>query len=292
MKRRTLPKWELNNMAQSKTARRAFLQSVGISTMMAAGALLLGQEREEAALPAASHPLDPALKVARETLDYLRKDIADYECQLFKKERVGEELRPPERMFVRVRNRKEEDGKVTRPLSVYLRFLEPKGVQGQEVLWVEGKNDDKLLARPGGLGGVVPALRLDPQGPLAMRGNRYPISEIGIENLVNKLIEKGERDRKHEECAVDFKAATINKRPCQLVEVTHPTRRPHFDFHIARIYIDDELKLPVRYQALSWPAEGTKEPVLLEEYTYVDVKVNVGLTDDHFDEWNKEYKFH
>jgi hypothetical protein len=180
------------------------------------------------------------------------------------------------------------------PLSVYLRFLKPEAVKGQEVLWVEGKNNGKLIGHQGGrLGRLTPSMWLDPHGPIAMRGNRYPITEAGVENLVAKLIEKGERDRKRDECEVKFyEDAKINKRPCLLIEVKHPTPRPHFDFHIAQIYLDKELNVPVRYAAFTWPeAEGDK-PLLLEEYTYVNMTLNKGFKDADFDDHNKSYGFH
>jgi hypothetical protein len=110
---------------------------------------------------------------------------------------------------------------------------------------------------------------------------------------VTKLIEKGERDRKRDECEVQFyKEAKINGRSCTLLEVKHPLPRDYFDFHIAQIYIDNELNVPVRYAAFSWPEGASEKPILLEEYTYLNMKVNVGLTDAHFDEYNKEYGFH
>ncbi len=34
------------------------------------------------------------------------------------------------------------------------------------------------------------------------------------------------------------------------------------------------------------------QPQLLEEYTYLNVKLNVGLTDADFDDKNPEYNFH
>ena len=74
-----------------------------------------------------------------------------------------------------------------------------------------------------------------------------------------------------------------------MIEVRHPVKRPHFDFHIATIFIDHELNVPIRYASYSWPTEEGGEPVLLEEYTYLDVKLNVGLTDADFDP--DEYDF-
>jgi hypothetical protein len=291
-------------MLERPTARRAFLQTLGLAGITCAGTTLLAQEGLKEPvfrvgnLPNVAvqkdHPLDPALKIARDGLEHIRRDVADYECTLVKRERVGNTLNDYEYMFARVRNRKTENGQVVTPLSVYLRFLKPDSVKGQEVLWVEGQNNGKLLGHQGGrLGKLTPAVWLDPHGPFAMKGNRYPITEMGVENLVTKLIEKGERDRKRDECEVQFyKEAKINGRSCMLLEVKHPVPRDYFDFHIAQIYIDNELNVPVRYAAYSWPEGAGEKPILLEEYTYLNMKVNVGLTDAHFDEYNKEYGFH
>jgi hypothetical protein len=284
-------------------ARRFFLQTLGVAGITCASSLLLAEDKKLTEpvfrvgnLPnpvgnAKEHPLDPALKIARDCLKYVHEKVYDYECILIKRERVGNTLNDQEWMFAKVRNRK-VDEKI--PLSVYLRFLKPESVKGQECLWVEGKNNGKLIGHQGGrLGGLTPSIWLDPVGPIAMRGNRYPITEMGVENLVMKLIEKGERDRKQGECEVKFyEDAKINKRPCLLIEVKHPVQRDYFDFHIAQIYLDKELNVPVRYAAYTWPEAEGGEPLLLEEYTYVNVKVNVGFTDADFNDHNKEYGFH
>ena len=47
----------------------------------------------------------------------------------------------------------------------------------------------------------------------------------------------------------------------------------------------------MRYVAYHWPAAEKAAPPVMEEYTYVNVKVNVGLTDKDFDPENPEYKF-
>lgn len=238
------------------------------------------------------HPLDPALQLARECLDYIQSEVVDYEATLVKRERVGEQLAEPQEMFLRLRNRKVKDELVETPLSVYLRFTEPKSLKGQQVLWVEGQNANKMLARAGGtLGRLTPAVWLAPNGPIAMRGNRYSIDQVGIENLVAQLIEKGERDRQHDECEVEIADDTLDGRDCTRIEVRHPEPRPHFDFHIARIYLDRELKVPIRYAAYTWPKAGSQEPELLEEYTYRDLKLNVGLNEADFDAQNSEYGF-
>jgi hypothetical protein len=239
------------------------------------------------------HPLDPALKIAYEGLAHIQTDIRDYTATLVKRERIDGELMPQEFMKVKIRNRKvDADGRVTVPFGIYLKFLKPKEMAGRECIWVEGANNNKLLGHEvPGIKNVF-TVRLDPSGWFAMKGNRYPITEAGIETLTRRLIGKGERDRKRGECDVKFyKGAKINGRVCTLLQVTHPVPRPYFDFHLAQIFIDDELQVPVRYAAYLWPKTPGGKPVLEEEYTYLDMKLNVGLTDEDFNYKNPAYKY-
>ncbi len=240
-----------------------------------------------------SHPLDPALDMAREGLERIRRDVRDYTCTIAKRERVGDVLEDYEYMFAKIRNGKEVNGREVVPFSVYLSFLKPAEVKGREVIYVKGRNDNKLCAHEGGVKGKwLPTVWLAPDGAFAMRGQRYPIYEIGIENLVLKLIEKGESQRKYPNVDVKFyQNAKVNGRVCTCIQLLHPERLPDVDFHVARIYIDDELKLPIRYEAYDWPKTANGAPELLEEYTYIDLKINVGLTDADFDVKNPNYNF-
>lgn len=250
---------------------------------------------QEAAAP--EHPLDPALRLANDALHQIQTHIRDYTCTLVKRERVGTELGEHQYMFLKVRNRKVENGQVVVPLSAYMYFLKPKGLEGREVNWVEGRNGNKITAHEGSnyIGGRIIGnitVDLDPDSQLAMRGQRYPIYKIGVENLVSELIVKGERDRKHGPCEVTFrKGAKINDRVCTCLQVVHPEQKEPFEFNIARIFIDDELNIPVRYEAHAWPSKEGGKPELLEEYTYLNVKINVGLTDADFDPANPAYNF-
>jgi len=242
---------------------------------------------------AEGHPLDPALDMARDALKVVEQTLTDYTCRIVKQERIKGTLGDQEFVDAKIRNRKMQDGKVISPLSVYMKFVQPDNVKGREVIWVEGKNNNKLRAHEGGAAGrFLPSVWLDPDGALAMRGQLHPIYDIGVENLVLKLIERGEKERKYPECEVNFiRNAKINGRVCTVLQVMHPIQRPHFEFYRAEIFVDDQLKFPVRYAAYYWPSKpGEPEPVL-EAYTYLNVKTNVGLKDADFDPENPNYNF-
>jgi hypothetical protein len=125
-----------------------------------------------------------------------------------------------------------------------------------------------------------------------MSGNRYPITEMGMRRLLERLLEIGTNDVKYGECTVNFiQGAKVNNRTCTCIQVVHPVPRRNFLFHLARIYVDDELQLPIRYEAYDWPAPGTNQPQLNEEYTFLNVKLNNGFTDADFSTENPSYGF-
>lgn len=236
------------------------------------------------AATAGQHPLEPALELAQRGLAQLRANVKDYSCTMVKRERIDGKLGEHQYIFLKVRHE---------PFSVYLYFLAPDDVKGQEVIYVAGRNDGNMLAHAGsGVRAMVGTVSLKPDGALAMQGNRYAVTEIGVENLAKRLVEVAQHDKQFGECEVNFfPNAKVNGRICTCVQVVHPVPRRNFRFHLARVFIDDELLIPVRYEAYDWPHEQGGQPVLMEEYTYMNVKTNNGFTDADFDPANAAYKF-
>jgi outer membrane lipoprotein-sorting protein len=239
---------------------------------------------DAAASVAGAHPLQPALEIAQRGLAGIRANIQDYSATVVKRERIDGKLGEHEYMFAKIRQQ---------PFSVYLYFLGPDSVKGQEVIYVDGRNDGNMLAHAGsGVRAMVGTVSLKPQSMLAMQGNRYPITELGVENLTRRLVEVAEHDKQFGECEVNFYPnAKVNGRICTCIQVVHPVPRRNFRFHLARVFIDDELTIPIRYEAYDWPQEQGGQPVLMEEYTYMNVKTNNGFTDADFDPKNTAYKF-
>jgi hypothetical protein len=241
--------------------------------------------------PESQHVIDPALEIARASLLNVQANVDDYKALFVKRTRVDGVLPPLQYARVKIRNRKVRNGTVVTPMGVYLDFLKPADVKGREVIWLEGANDGNLVVHKGGMARFV-TLRLDPNGYLAMRGQRYPISDIGIENLLNKIIETCERDRQYDECDVQiFRNAKVGGTVCTMVQVKHPVKRDHFDFHKARVYFSDSLNMPIRYKSWTWPTTPDGKPVIQEEYNYMKLELNVGLTDQDFDPDNPHYRY-
>ena len=247
-----------------------------------------------AARPTSQHPLDRALELAQTSLVGCKANVNDYTATLIKRERIGDVLGEHEFMEVKVRNRKVSGGQITQPLSVYIKFLKPSTVKGREVVYVENKNEGKLTAHEGGFKGrFLPTVTIPPTGMLAMRGQRYPLTEVGVENLIVKLIERGQKARQQPDVQCEFrKNARVKDRICTVLQVTSPTKVEGLDFYQAQVFIDDQLSLPIRYIAYDWPKQAGAPLEVIEEYNYLDLKVNVGLTDKDFDPYHEDYNFY
>ena len=229
------------------------------------------------------HPLDPALAWAKAGLTEYDAKVKDCVTTLVKRERLNGRLTGPEYMNVKVRRE---------PFSVYIEYLKPQKLQGREVIYVEGRNGGDCLAHGTGFQRMLGTLNVSPTGSLAKRFSRYPMTSVGIANLVERLIEVAEKDVQRGECEVKYlQDVKIQGRPCFCIQVTHPTPRSYFTFYKAMIYVDRETNLPIRYESYSWPTRKGGAPILLEEYTYLNMKFNVGLSDIDFSVKNPKYNF-
>lgn len=243
--------------------------------------------------PAPGHPLDTALDQATIARDLIRATIDDYECIVVKQEAIDGELLPREFIAAKVRNRKTENGEIKVPFGVYLNFLRPSSMKGREVVFIEGKNNEKMMAHEGGFKGrLLPSVWLNPNGALAMRGNRYPVTELGVENLCVRLLERAPQMISRETCEVEMiPGAKLNGRICTCFQVIHPIQVAGVVAHKIQVFHDDEYNIPVHYAAYDFPREGESQGQVLESYTYLNVKLNVGLTDADFDPENPNYNF-
>lgn len=240
----------------------------------------------------AVHPLEPLLQLARALCQDIHNEIHDYTCVLIKRERIDGELRPYEYVDIKFRGHRRDDGSNI-PFSVYAKVIAPKSIRGRQVLFVEGQHGEDVLVTKGGRRNHGMTFSIRPEGRMAMRDNKYPITAFGMENLLARVMVVAQDDLQHGECQVRTVAGTkVDDRGCTMYEVTHPVARDHFLFHVARIFVDDEFHVPVRFAAYTWPELKGGEPELVEEYTFRNLQFNVGLTDADFAYDNPQYNFH
>lgn len=226
-------------------------------------------------------PIARALKEIAECQAKYRT-IADYTCTFYKRERLDGRLTGLHVMTMKVRRD---------PGSIYIKFQQPGA--GREAIYIAGRNGGKLLAHDVGLNKLLAGtLLLEPTSARAMEDNRHPITDAGIGPLLDTLSTRWALELDPEEAVVTFRDdALVGKRHCRLIEVTHPHRRHRFLHHKVRVYIDKGLGVPIRFEAYDWPKKPDSPSNLIEEYTYMDLKLNVGLRDIDFDTANPDYSF-
>lgn len=237
--------------------------------------------------------MSDVLDMAKSARTHLSTTLNDYTARFVKQERDSSGMLAPESeilMKVQTRCRNEENDA---PMRVYLAFNKPQNLKGREVIWGADLFDGKMVVHEVGLLLGLKTLWLDPTGFLAMQGQRYPISEIGIMKLIDKLIERGEKDRNNPDISVNIIAdQKLDDTTTQVIQIRRSKRsNQEDDFSLAEITIDPERQLILGYRAFGWPDEPEGDPVLLESYLYHDVKTNVGLTDVDFDPKNSDYNF-
>jgi Protein of unknown function (DUF1571) len=208
--------------------------------------------------------------------------VRDYTCTFSKRERINGRLTPLHVLTMKVR---------TQPRSIYLRFRQPAA--GREAIYIAGQNDGKLLAHDVGLNKLLAGtLRLEPTGSRAMEDNRHPITEAGIGPLLDTLETRWSAELGPSESVVVIRDdEKVENRRCTMIETTHPCRQSEFLFYRVRLFIDEQLGLPIHFEAYDWPRSPREPADLMEEYTYKDIKLNVGLSDRDFDVSNADYAF-
>jgi hypothetical protein len=257
------------------------------TSLAAIGAVLLSFAPHIATAEEAvkEHPLDPALRWARSSLKDM-EGIKGYSATLIKRERIGKTLLPKEYIYLKVRHE---------PFSVYMYFIGPAEMKGRECIYVQGQNNNKLIAHgTSALEKLVGTVRLDPNGIVAMRNQRYPITTIGVLNLTRELIRRAEEDKLIDSpTEVKFfksEKLKINGRSVTCIQVTHPEKHPKHTFHKVRLFVDNQLNIPIRYESYDFPGANGK-PVLTEEYTYLKLDTTKAFTPKDFDPENPNYDF-
>lgn len=237
------------------------------------------QEKTDNPEPPKEHKLAPAIRIAEQS-QKVAEELEDYSANYYKKEIVNNRV-IVHSMAMKIRHE---------PFSVYLRFHKPH--DGREVIYVEGANQGMLLAHETGLKGVVGTVSLLPTSAEAMAESKHPITEIGIANMAEHVIEQWKFETKYGECDVKYYPnAKLGERNCKVIESSHPVPRRQFKFHKTRLYIDKETNLPIMVEQFGFPQKQGAKPPLLEVHTYSNVRTDLGLTDIDFSTNNPNYGF-
>jgi hypothetical protein len=251
---------------------RLILPGAGVLTVLVAIGLGVAKAQQTTAYSTA---LDQPIALLGQTRAELGR-IADYECTLVKVERVEGKLLPEQVITMRAR---------MRPYSVYLRFESPGSMRGQEVCYVAGRNKGLMRVHPAGWRRIVGFVSLDIHDSRAFEDNRHVITEAAIWPIMDATARYWEMERRVNKTAVRIEDRQFRGRPCTWIETTHPDRAAAaFYAYRCVLCIDKESHLPVRIEAYDWPRpNGPPEGDLLECYSYLNWRTNIGLSDKAFD---------
>ncbi len=173
------------------------------------------------------------------------------------------------------------------PFSVYMRWT----ANGKEALFVRGRNDDRLLAKPAnGLAALKRLWRLDPDSRMAKQSCRYPITESGIENLVNR-VDQFYAGRSDWSAAVNCSVTKSSQAGRSVTKYSMLFRDESVspEYLKSQLCFDQATGLLTDVRNFGWTDD--KSPRIIEHYAYSEIDLSAILNDNDFDEKNSEYEF-
>lgn len=230
-----------------------------------------------------------ALRMTSELLQRgckLFEHVPDYTASMYKQERIGGVLSDGQDIELKVKHA---------PFSVYMKWL--TGDRGRQLIYVEGKNDGKLLVQPGGIKGrLTGVMHLDPEGDLAMSECRYPVTKVGLLALARIILDYQTADLKRGSgCKCQLEDGHVfDDRPCYLFVCEYETPDANPLYRKSVMYIDKELSMPVCVKNFTWARDANPETLdeetLIEFYSYTNVEIEADLEQTTFAEDNPDYR--
>lgn len=214
------------------------------------------------------------LKAARTAVEAMPGYTAILEMQ----EEVDDNLRPIDRVEFKTRRQ---------PFSVYMRWSDNE----QEALYVHGENDNRLIVKPTkGLAAIRRIWRLDPDSRMAKQTCRYPITDVGIENLVVRIQEfygKQNNIAALAECRMEH--SRFSNQDVVIFDIKFKDEAKIPAYSASRFCFDGETQLLIAVDNYGWSNDD--KPRLIEHYFYDEIAVLPSPTDEEFTEENPEYHF-
>ena len=219
--------------------------------------------------------MDAATKLITDAQTHFA-NIRDYTGMFYKQERINGQLNPEQTIQITARNQ---------PFAVHMKWVGPKTMAGQEACYAVGKNNNMLRAKAAsGLAAALGFVSIDPKDPRALATNRRPITDSGMGNMIESLASQHHANCKRpDQVSIAFAEYRFLQKPCIRLESTQRKNDGSTPYYRKVVFFDKESHLPVRVENYDWPKQGGPPGgELLECYSYVDLKFNVGLTDEAF----------
>jgi hypothetical protein len=206
-------------------------------------------------------------------LQRYEREVTGYTLTMLKRERVGGKLYPPEG-FEKIRVHFRE-----KPFSVHFTWLEHAKL-AQKLLYVEGKNDNKMLVRPTGrfLGALVVSRAVDSAD--AKESGHYLINEFGVYLAMKRSVVSMRKAQARGTLHLRYDGVVtlheIGDRPCYKF-VRTPYEPPEENgVNELTLFVDQETWLQVG--SIVKDSNGQ----LIGEYYFRDIELNPPDSDKQF----------
>ena len=208
-----------------------------------------------------------------------------YSATLVKQERIDNSLGDVEVIQLRM---------LHHPKKIALKWEEGTEA-GQRVVYAQGENSGNMLVRKTtGLEAHLGILSLAPNGYLALKASRYPVTQLGLLELTRTIRKHRAKDLERKSgVAAKLVSQQLDGREvlCLAIEYESQKLAPddRHEYRKALIYIDSQSKLPVRVHCYGWPekisganSERLDQTTLLESYAYKHINLKADLSSDDF----------
>lgn len=202
--------------------------------------------------------------------------IDDYVAVLHQKQLFNGELSPLEKITL----------KFKKPLSVYMKWLDGEN-QGREIIYIEGANDGKMWIHNGSFPDLT--LCLDPETCRALSNGRHLVTEAGVGFIVDTIARDVARAKSRPLDKVDcwdYGERLVHGEASRCFELVTPPRKDS-GYYSHRAYICQSKRTGLLNQITVWDYRN----LVVEDFGFVNTKVNAGLTAKDFDPENPEYNF-
>lgn len=199
-------------------------------------------------------------------VDRYDRTIRDYSGTFIKQERIKGELGPVQVIAFKFRQE---------PFSLFMEWKEnPLGAD--RLLYVEGKNDDKMLIHPTGLLKWLKCLKLSPNSKQARKSTLRPCEKFGFRRNMLEALKVYRLAKQNDELTIKSSGPeTIDGREYLILERTLPEKKGYSTARLV-VHLDLEYVLPV--QITCYDRQGN----LISRYAFADLKFNTNLTDRDF----------
>lgn len=198
--------------------------------------------------------------------DYHQR-VSDYTCTLVKQERIGGKMRPEQEIEIKFKES---------PFSVVFHIVRNAGA-ADKIIFVEGANDNKFLAHPTGLAGLlISKVSRSVDDAQAAKASLRRVDQFGFARSLRSLLEQYESADESGDLTQEFLGTgEVDGRPTMVLSRILPPK-PEYPYNKVVIHLDQQYLVPTA--TFCYNSQGQ----LAAKYIFSNIEFNTGLNDEDF----------